>query len=73
MICGVGNKVLMSNNGSETRGIASSETTTEITMSIASPKIDDVREDALAILILIGVKLNSFSEPLPPITAPLQA
>ena len=70
---GVGNKVLMSNNGGETRGIASSETTTEITMGIASPKIDDVRKDALAILILIGVKLNSLSEPLTPITAPLQA
>ena len=41
----------MSNNGSETRGIPSSKTTTGIAMSIASPKIDDVGEDALAILI----------------------
>ena len=37
----VGNKVLMSNNGGETRSFTSSETTTEEAMGIARPKVDD--------------------------------
>ena len=46
--CGIGNKVLVSNNGGEIRGVPSGKTTTEIAMSIASPKIDGIREDTFA-------------------------
>ena len=69
----IGNKVLMSNNGSETRSFTSSESTTEVAMSISRPKVNDIRKDAKAVLVLFGIELDSLRKPLPFVSAPPHA
>ena len=67
----IGNKVLMSDNGSETCSFASNEANAEVAMRAASPEVNGIGEYAVTVLILFGIELDSLSEPLPsPVALP---
>ena len=69
----VRDEVFMPNNGGAVRSLPRCVATTEVAMSIASPKVNGTGEHAFAEFIFVSVKFDALGQPIPPSAASLQA